>query len=239
MNMREPWSEDDVAVKIAAPRANWAMRVGLATALLVVIATIAWAAYALLGDSKPTKKQVVQISLIKPPPPPPPPPPPEQKKIEPEVKEEVKIPEPQEQPQQDEPAPPVSEQLGLDSDGTGNGDGFGLAAKKGGTDITKIGGPSGAGGSERAYFAGLVQSHLQTELSKNERLRRADYKVGLRIWFTPDGRIERFELAGSTGNPQIDQDLKLALDHVPAMKHAPPQGIQQPVKLRLTSRGAG
>lgn len=148
------------------------------------------------------------------------------------------MPEP-EQPKQEDQAPPPGEQLGLDSNATGNGDAFGLVAKKGGADITKIGGPSGDSGAERAWFAGLVQSYLQTELSKNERLRHANYKVVIWVWFTPDGHIDRFEVKNSTGDPAVDKDLKLALDQAPAMKRAPPADIPQPVKLRVTSAGAG
>jgi protein TonB len=198
---------------------------------------LAAGAWSLLSDKPTTKRQVVQITLLKPPPPPPPPPP-EQKPPEPEVKQEVKVPEP-EQPKQEEQAPPPGEQLALDSDATGSGDSFGLAAKKGGTDITKIGGPSGTGSAERAWFAGLVQSYLQTELSKNERLRHANYKVVIWLWFTQDGHIDRFEVRDSTGDPDLDKNLKLALDQVPPMKRAPPAEIPQPIKLRVTSTGAG
>jgi protein TonB len=215
---------------------TWGVRLGLGAALLCFVGLLAAGAWSLLSDKPTTKRQVVQISLLKPPPPPPPPPP-EQKRPEPEVKQEVKVPVP-EQPKQEEQAPPPGEQLALDADGSGSGDAFGLGAKKGGTDITRIGGPSG-GGSDRAWFAGLVQSYLQTELSKNERLRHANYKVVIWLWFTADGHIERFEVRDSTGNQELDKNLKLALDHVPAMRRAPPPDVPQPVKLRVTSAGAG
>jgi protein TonB len=234
----DPWS-DDIHLQARKPSGakTWALRLGIGTVLLSFVGVLAFGAWSLLSTKETSKRQIVQISLLKPPPPPPPPPP-RQKPPEPEVKQEVKVPEP-EQPKQEEQAPPPGEQLGLDAEGSGNGDGFGLVAKKGGADITKIGGPSGDGGAARTWFAGLVQSYLQTELSKNERLRHANYKVVIWVWFTPDGHIQRAELKDTTGNQELDKNLKLALDQVPPMNRAPPADIPQPVKLRVTSSGAG
>jgi len=238
MNLKEPWEEELDSLSARRRQNQWFGRIALIVGLLSFVGLVAWGAFELFGHSKPIKKQIVQISLLRPPPPPPPPPPPEQKPPDPQVKEEVKMPEP-EQPQHEDPTPPQSEQLGLDANASGPGDNFGLAAKKGGTDITKIGPGSGAGGSERAWFAGLVQSHLQAELSKNQRLRHADYRVNLRVWFAADGRIQRFELVGSTGNPDLDHNIKVAMEQMPPLKQPPPPTIEQPVKLRVTSRGSG
>ncbi len=236
--MTDPWADDELGTHARRGRASWVARAALGIGLLSFVGVVAWGAYSLLSDTKTTKKQVVQISLLKPPPPPPPPPP-EQKPPEPEVKEEVKLPEPEPPPEaaRDE-APPPGEQLGLDANGSGSGDAFGLAARKGGTDITKLGGPSGLGRSQAAWFAGLVQSHLVAQLSKEGKLRRSDYRVDLRVWFAPDGRIERFELLDSTGNKEVDEQIKLVLQSMPPLKQPPPADLPQPVKLRLTSRGA-
>ncbi|MEO8038004.1 MAG: TonB C-terminal domain-containing protein [Betaproteobacteria bacterium] len=220
-------------------RTGWGMRIGVGGVLLVFAGFVAWGAISLLHADKPTKRQVVQISLLKAPPPPSPPPP--ERLPEPEVpKEEVKMPEPEQQP---EPArndtPPPGEQLGLDADGSGNGDSFGLAARKGGTEITKLGGSGGLGRDRASWFGGLVQSHLQAELLKNEKLRTANYSLLLRVWFDDGGRIDRFELVNSTGNSDMDESIRLALDHMPAMRQAPPPDVPQPLKLQITSRGAG
>jgi len=233
--MKGPWDDGELAPRRST---GWPVRIGIGLGLLAFAGVVAWGALSLLKDTKPSKRQLVQIALLRPPPPPPPPPP-EEKPPEPEIKEEVKMPEPEqppEQPAQDE-APPPGEQLGLDANASGSGDAFGLAARKGGRDITTLGGPSG-GGRGSAWFAGLVESHLQARLYKEEKLRKADYRVQLRIWFAPDGRIERFELIDSSGNKDIDDQIKLALQHMPPLKQPPPADLAQPVKLRLTSRGA-
>jgi len=235
--MNRSWDDEENASS-RGKNVSWPTRIAIGLGLLAFVGMVAWGALSLMKDGKPSKRQVVQISLLKPPPPPPPPPP-EQKPPEPEVKTEVKMPEPEqppEQPAQDE-APPPGEQLGLDADANGSGDAFGLAARKGGRDITTLGGPSG-GGRGPAWFAGLVQSHLQAQLYKEDKLRRSDYKVQLRVWFAPDGRIERFELVDSTGNKDVDDQIKLALHNMPPLKQPPPPDLPQPVKLRLTSRGA-
>lgn len=236
--MLDPFDDDSLYASNARRASrSWLVRIGVAAGLCSFVAAIAWSAYALMTESKPLKQQVVQVALLRPPPPPPPPPPPEQKPPEPEVKQELPVPTPEE-PQQADEAPPPGEQLGLDSDGSGTGDGFGLAAKKGGRDITTIGG-EGGGRSQFGWFTALVQNELQEQFQKNNRLRSADYKVVLRIWFGHDGGIERYELSGSSGNAEIDRNLKLALDDMPRLRQSPPESMPQPVKLRVTSRGAG
>ena len=235
--MNGPWDDDEQLLRPRLKRAQWPARLGMGLGLLAFVGVVAWGALSLIKGSQPTKRQIVQISLLRPPPPPPPPPPPEVKP--PEVKEEVKVPEPEKPPEAaKDDAPPPGEQLGLDADASGSGDAFGLAARKGGRDITTLGSPSGGGRGEMAWFAGLVQSHLQAQLYKEEKLRRSDYRVQLRIWFAPDGRIERFEMVGSTGNKEVDDQIKLALHNMPPLKQPPPADLPQPVKLRLTSRGA-
>jgi len=236
--MHSSWDENESASLVRRP-APWPVRIGIGLALVAFVGVLAWGALALMKDSKPSKKMLVQISLLRPPPPPPPPPPPEQKPPEPEVKEELKVPEPEKPPEQaKDEAPPPGEQLGLDANASGSGDSFGLAARKGGRDITTLGAPSGGGRDQTAWFAGMVQSHLQAQLYKEDKLRRADYRVQLRMWFTPDGRIERFELIDSTGNKEVDEQIKLTLHNMPPLKQPPPADLQQPVKLRITSRGA-
>jgi protein TonB len=233
--MSEFWNEDPLHAR-RRKRSPWPARIALGAVLTVLVAVVAWGALSLIGDKKPAKKQVMNIALVAPPPPPPPPP--EVKPPEPEVQEEVKVPEP-EQPPQAQEAPPAGEQLGLDAEGSGAGDGFGLAAKKGGRDITQLGGPTTANRAQFAWFTALVQGQLQSHLHDNEKLRKADYRIVLRVWFGRDGGLDRYELVGSTGSAELDRDLKLAMDSMPRLQQAPPVDMPQPVKLRVTSRGAG
>jgi hypothetical protein len=61
----------------------------------------------------------------------------------------------------------------------------------------------------------------------------------MRVWFARDGKLERYELVGSSGNEEIDRSLTLALSELPRMRQTPPADLPQPIKLRVTSRGAG
>jgi protein TonB len=234
--MNDLWDEDGLRARKRPKAGMWVARIGVGVTLTAFVGVVAWGAYSLLSEKKTSKKQVVQISLL-PPPPPPPPPPPEVKPPEPEVKEEVKVSEPE--PQQAEEAPPAGEQLGLDAEGSGPGDGFGLAAKKGGRDITTLGGDATVDRAKFAWFTGQVQRFLQEQFQKNDKLRKADYRVVVRVWFARDGKLERFELVDSSGNTEIDQNLKVAMSDLPRMRQSPPADMPQPVKLRVTSRGAG
>lgn len=188
----------------------------------------------IFGDKSSKKRVTHDIALIKPPPPPPKP---EEKPPEPEIKkEEVKLPEPETPPEpenanQDEPPP--SENLGLDADGQAGSDGFGLGANKGGRAI--IAG-KGGGGNRFAWYDGLVQKTIQDVLDRNKNLDNQNYKVIVKIWLNPDGSVERFDLANSSGNGDIDKTIKLALREIRQIKEPLPDGLLQPIKLRITSR---
>jgi len=214
----------------------------VAVALLTSVSVLAFALKSLLSnDGKPRKASVQTIAVLRPPPPPPPPKP-EEKPPEPELKkEEVKLPDPEPEPQQADDQPPPGQQLGLDADGSGAGDSFGLAANKGGRDVTTIG-DSGGGGVNRAQFAFFtreLQAQLQEALLRNEKLKSAQYKAVVKVWLDASGAIDRVEISGGTGNGEIDETIRVALADSPRMKSPPPADMPQPVKLRLTSRNAG
>jgi protein TonB len=237
--MNDFWEQDKPAENSARRHRIVLVRVVAGVAVAGLVGAAAWGVFKMLSGEKSTRKQVVQIALMAPPPPPPPPPP-QVKPPEPEVKNEVKIDEPKPDPIPEADAPPPGEQLGLDSDGSGPGDGFGLAARKGGRDITDdtIGGGKG-NRSQFAWFNGQVQGFLQDQFLKNEKLRSAEYRVVLRLWFDSDGRVERYELVNGSGNGEIDQTLKSAMAELPRMKVAVPADLPQPLHIRITSRGAG
>jgi protein TonB len=178
---------------------------------------------------KASQKVIQQVNIIRPPPPPPEPEPPP-----PEIeKEELPEPEPEEQAQADQP--PVGELLGLDADGVAGADAFGLAALKGGRDLLN------SGDSEQFnwYARALTQEineQVFAQLSGIRDLRRSRYSLMVRIWLAQDGRVERFKLASSTGNTDLDRTLVAALESLQRVSEAPPDGLPQPVRLRIVSR---
>lgn len=188
----------------------------------LVIAVVVYVAKAML-EPVPPKRSVQTVTLIIPPPPPPMP---EEKMPEPEIEEKVDL--PPEPPPVADNEPPAGSELGVDADGGTGSDGFGLVGKKGGRDLLS-GGPF-------AWYAGVLQSDLTNVLADNKRVRRGRYSVELKLWIAADGKIKRYELEESTGDPELDRSLKLALAGMERVREAPPEEMPQPVKLRITSR---
>ncbi|TAN49944.1 MAG: energy transducer TonB [Methylococcaceae bacterium] len=209
--------------------------IGIALTLLIALAVY------LLQDTfrKPAqaKKQIQQVTLVQLPPPPPPLP--ETKPPEPEPEPE-KLPEPEPEPEP-EPAPepadePVGEELGLDAEGGAGADGFGLMGKKGGRGLL-----GGSGGSAILWYGGQVkrglEEALQQQLPADSGARQAAYTVQLNVWVSGDGSVERAELSGSSGKPEVDAALRAALAGVRfSLPKAPPPNMPQPLKVRVISR---
>ncbi len=215
---------------------RWGPRFMVAAFLLIFMGVAIFLLKDIIFGDKSSKKRVIhEIALIKPPPPPKP----EEKPPEPEIKkEEVKLPEPEapppEQPENASEDEPASENLGLDADGQAGSDSFGLGANKGGRAI--IAGKSSGGGNRFAWYDGLVQKTIQDVLDRSKDLDKQNYKVIVKIWLNPDGSVERFDLANSSGNPDVDKSIKIALSEVRRVGEPLPDGLAQPIKLRITSR---
>lgn len=211
-------------------------RIGLA-----LIAALCATLSACSDSDKPKKPSVQTIAVLRPPPPPPPPKP-EEKPPEPEVKkEEVKLPDPEPQKADSPDEPPPSQNLGVDAEGGAGSDGFGLEGRPGGRDITTIGdtGNGGAGRAQFNAFAGYVQMRIQEQLQKRDRLRQSDYRAVVRVWFSERGAIEKVELVDGSGDAELDTAIRSALLDLKALDQTPPEGMPQPLKLKLTSRSAG
>ena len=191
----------------------------------------------LLDKPASTKKFVQQVSLIKPPPPPPK----IEKPPEPEIEEEVKIDEPEPAPDDMSDAlddlPPMGDQLGLDGDGVAGSDGFGLIGKKGGRSLL-----GGNGGSEFSWYTSRLGSYIEKvlyDLSEKEEIfktiRKADYKVKVKIWIDQDLSI-RGKLIESTGDAQRDRAIRLALGKLGKYNEPVPGDMAQPVRIAIVSR---
>jgi protein TonB len=200
---------------------------------VLALALLGFGGWRLAKDAgAPTKRVVQQISLVKPPLPPKPPPEPERPKEE--VKEQIKQPEPEKA--KDE-APPA-ETLGLDAKGGAGGDSFGLVGRPGGRDITTLGGEgsgSGTGRMNTAFYANQLQGQLQEALNRNDRLRAAEYRALVHLWLGADGSVAKVELAGSTGDADLDRRLRAAIEDAKRLR-PPPEGLAQPVRLELVAR---
>jgi protein TonB len=84
-----------------------------------------------------------------------------------------------------------------------------------------------------------MQRHFSEQFNKNEKLKSRDYKVVIKVWLGTDGRVQKFEISGSSGNEETDAAIRSALSQMAPMPELPPANMPQPIRLRMTSRGAG
>lgn len=209
-------------------RARWPMVLG-ALVGIALLALIGWGISGLL-DSKPSKPRKPPTLTLIPDRPPPPPPPKEEKPPPPKEVKEAKI----EPPKMEAPQPAQNEPLKMEG-AAGDGDGPFAA---GSVSSDYVGGKVGMGGMQQGLYASRLQRHLQEQLSRNRRLREADYRIVVRLWLRQDGSIERAELGQSTGSESVDGLLRQALMQMPPIREAPPENVPQPWRIRITSRGA-
>jgi protein TonB len=202
---------------------------------LVLVSALVWLVIKEFLTPSParSKRAVHEISLLKPPPPPPPPkvaPPPKL-----DVPEKINVPKPDQQPDKQADAPPPGPNLALDAVGGAGGDGFGLVGRKGGSDL--IGSAGSGTGNRFAWYGTLVRDRIQEVVSKDKKLREADYRVVVSVWINAGGVVTRAELLESTGSAVLDAALKAALHNLAPLREGAPGDMPQPIRLRITARG--
>lgn len=222
MTVMTSFTADPDAPRVSAHKSfHWRPQYLLGAALLLLLVGGVYGIINIVSSKAPSRmKQVVQqISLL-----PPPPPPPVEQPPQPEIKEEVNIPPPQ--PVVEDDAPPPGD-LGVDGDANGS-DNFQLRARKGGRGLLDS--------NPFATFVNHIQESVYQTLLADKRVRRANYVVTVKLWLGRDGRIDRFEFTDSTGDPKLDQTIKLALAKVGPLGDEIPPELPQPVTLQITSR---
>ncbi|MHA3774147.1 TonB C-terminal domain-containing protein [Verrucomicrobiota bacterium sgz303538] len=199
-------------------------------------------------SKKPTaKREPISVVELLPPPPPPPPPPPKQEppKVQEPPKEEKMLEQPKmEEPERKpEPAPPkVADEpppLGTGIKGNGGADGFGLkyGSGMGGNGTGRIGGSRGSGARSRfGWYASQVQSSITEALRNNRRTRNASLRIDVRIWPDATGRINRAQLASSTGDPALDAAIQNEVLTGLRLPEPPPKDMPLPIVMRLNAR---
>lgn len=201
---------------------------------LVLLAGIAYVVKVIidLSSEKPVKheKKIQTIDLVKPPPPPPPPPKVEPPPPEPEM-EKLNEPEPEPEPIPDVPDQQPAGDTGLDAEGTAGTDAFGLAAKKGGRGLL-----GGGGGDPNVIYAGSIKESLLDILSEHDELRSKSYSAVIKVWLNTDGTVTKFELSRGSNDAEIDKLLNKLVSKFKKAKDAPPPGLVQPIKLKISSR---
>ena len=193
---------------------------------VVLAGIIGVARLASSAGSSSRRDSITLVSLPPPPPPPvmtPPPPPPqeeEQKMEQPMIKED----KPEEAPPKDEPP------LGTGIKGDGGNDSFGLGS---GSGTGRIGGNND--GSKWGWYASQVQSSVADAMRRNRKTRSADLNVKVRIWPDSSGRVNRAQLASSTGDPSLDSAIQNEVLNGLQLQQPPPAGMPAPIVLRLNA----
>ena len=117
----------------------------------------------------------------------------------------------------------------------GNGPDMGLSRGGGNTGV--IGGGRHSSGSRWGWYAAKVQSQIGDALRRNARTKAASMSVTVRIWPDPaTGRVTRATLAGTSGDPGIDQALRNEILSGLQLSEPPPAGMPAPIVMRITAR---
>src|SRR5262249_32311835 len=138
--------------------------------------------------------------------------------------------EKQEAKKEDEPPPGP---LSLDAKGEGPGDLFNLGGKPGGRGLF-----GGGGGSRFGSYASMVQAQIEAAFRQNPKTKNATTSVPMaRLWSEASGRINRVQLASSTGDAELDAALRDVLGSL-VLREPPPKDMPMPINIRISERRA-
>ena len=91
-------------------------------------------------------------------------------------------------------------------------------------------------GTKWAWYASQVQSRIQQALQQNRKTRSASLSVNVRVWPDATGRINRAQLASSTGDPSLDAAIRDEVLTGLQLDQPPPTDMPAPITLRLAAR---
>ena len=86
-----------------------------------------------------------------------------------------------------------------------------------------------------ANYGRLLKAEAQRHFNQNRALRQRAYRAEILLWIADDGRVTRYELSGSSGDPETDVLLRESLASLSGFSGAPPAGAPQPVRLAITT----
>ncbi|HME42722.1 MAG TPA: TonB C-terminal domain-containing protein [Syntrophorhabdales bacterium] len=182
-----------------------------------------------------------------------PPPPPKEKLPEPEVQKKETIVAPDLTQQQTSSAkgddkPAADGPLGLDAQGGAGSDGFGLAARKGGRDVTTLGtGPKVGGGRDlatllRQYapYTRLVEEDVnklvRRRLEENGGIPKGKLEALAEIIVGDKGDIRQFKIIRPSGNRSMDEAVKESLKFA-RISQPLPEGCPRAMNIKIMSQG--
>jgi protein TonB len=199
-------------------RRNVSRFAGGVFALLLLLGFIWFVRTMMASKGSKPGRQVQVVQIIQPPPPPP-------------EKNDTPLPKDEPEPEPDNTPAPADQPLGVDAEGTAGGDAFGLAARRGGTDLV-----GGTGSAPFAWYTNRITDAIRERLSSIDCAKAAKGSLSVHVLMEADGRIKQVQLATTTGNPRTDQCIDSALTSMPRMSDPLPPGMPEQVNLKIVSR---
>jgi TonB family protein len=206
---------------------------------LVFLAFIGFLVKVFLSPDGPRHKEKIStVTLLKPPPEV------KEKPPEPQIqkeapKETIVTPNDTPQPQQaqDQPqdnSPPAGSDLGVDAEGGAGSDGFGLMGKKGGRAIT-LGGGGGGGLSRLSLLSkyGGYSQKMTEDIEQNGGVPKGKYQTVVHVTLDDKGKVLKYRLVGSSGNPRLDEAFKVTLNDI-KFSTPPPEGMPLSMTLKIS-----
>jgi periplasmic protein TonB len=206
-------------------RRNLTRLVGAVFAVFAITGFIWFVQKMMNAKTGKTTRMVETVQIIRPPPPPPPdepPPPPPEKSPEPLPKDQPD-PTPEQQPDQAPEQP-----LGVDADGSAGGDAFGLAARRGGSDLI-----GGTGTAPFAWYTNRMRDEIKDRLAASPCTKSAKGSVSTRVLVGADGHVKQIKMMAGTGNTKVDECVESVLASITSMADAPPPTMPEQVNLRI------
>lgn len=214
---------------------DWKGYVLAAVLLALVLALIGWAWSSREPSSKGTKRQIANVSVL---PDKPPPPPKEEPKKEP-PKQDPKDEVPLTRPQVAQAPPTPGETLKMEGAAGDGPSAFAQGAvtrdyKDGATGGQAASAPKAVDRQKFAFYARGLTSKLQSEMER--ALGETDVPeltLKLDVWVDDNGKVSRHEI-GVISKPEYKREVSAAVSKALAtLRSAPPQGLPQPINLRL------
>jgi protein TonB len=199
---------------------------GGACALLLILGFMWFVRTMMASKTGKPQRQIQVVQVIRPPPPPPdqpPPPPPE--------KADVPLPKDEPEPAPDAQPAPADQPLGVDAEGSAGGDAFGLAARRGGSDLV-----GGTGSAPFAWYTNRIADAIRERLSSVACAKNAKGSLSMHVLMDADGNFKQIQLATTTGNHQMDKCIDTALTSMPRMSDPVPPGMPEQVTVKIVAR---
>ena len=143
--------------------------------------------------------------------------------------EKLEEPEPDPEPLPDVPDQQPAGDTGLDAEGTAGSDAFGLVGRKGGKGLL-------GGGNPNAWYAGTIKSSLVDILSEHDELRRKSYSAIVKIWLVLTVRLRALNWRKAVMTRTSTSYWIRLLGKFRKANEAPPPGMEQPIKFKISSR---